>query len=292
MTNLDQYKSILMDLEGKSLREKNMRVAGIITEYVREKHNINLIVVGGLSVEIYTDGGYTTQDIDFVGPGDEEIKKCLVELGFKRAGKDSVHEKLNVYVEIPSSILKNADHELVNTIKTEDGFNINLIGIEDIFLDRTKATIHWKESMHIQWLTELYDKYKEKMDFVYIEKHCTLQEWEFIVNLINVIESEFVLEIIQIKLKDFLDAEQIPYSETQQGLIAFNTNNEFVGISIHPLLMHYQYDDSEDESFIPVQDTVMSVEEFLNYFQKYNNLEGVRFREIKDKVDFLINGNG
>ena len=126
--NLNIYKEILQNLEGKTLREKNIRVAGVITDYVKKKHDIDLIVVGGLSVEFYTGGGYTTEDIDFVGPGHEEIMQCLVDLGFSRTGKDSVHERLQVYVEIPNSVLSGGDINKIHKITTEDGFIVNLIG--------------------------------------------------------------------------------------------------------------------------------------------------------------------
>lgn len=58
----NRYLAVLDEL--KSMPDANtdklIRVAGVITEYVKEAYNIELIVVGGLSVEIYTDGGYTT----------------------------------------------------------------------------------------------------------------------------------------------------------------------------------------------------------------------------------------
>ncbi|SFK11009.1 hypothetical protein SAMN04488569_101030 [Marinilactibacillus piezotolerans] len=63
---LQGFKDILDSLKNKSFREKQLRTAGVISEYVKQKHNIDLVVVRGLSVEIYTEGGYSTQDIDFV----------------------------------------------------------------------------------------------------------------------------------------------------------------------------------------------------------------------------------
>jgi hypothetical protein len=83
----EQYKEKLLKLKGLPLPEKNIRAAGIITEYVERKDpRLKLIDVGGLSVEYYTTGQYATADID--------IMESLVELDFKRKGKDSYLKEL------------------------------------------------------------------------------------------------------------------------------------------------------------------------------------------------------
>lgn len=69
--NLQEARSIIQDIAMNkeiSTVEKHTRTAGVITSYVKEKINVTLIVVGGLSVEMYTQGKYMTNDIDFVGP--------------------------------------------------------------------------------------------------------------------------------------------------------------------------------------------------------------------------------
>lgn len=61
------YREKLARLKDLPLAEKNIRVAGLVTEYIEGKHsNIHLIVVGGLSVEYYTTGQYATVDIYFI----------------------------------------------------------------------------------------------------------------------------------------------------------------------------------------------------------------------------------
>lgn len=76
---IEQYKEKLAHLKDLPLAEKNIRVAGLVTEYIENKHpNILLIVVGGLSVEYYTTGQYATADIDFVATSHEKIMESLV----------------------------------------------------------------------------------------------------------------------------------------------------------------------------------------------------------------------
>ncbi|MFC6465219.1 hypothetical protein ACFP65_09610 [Marinilactibacillus sp. GCM10026970] len=116
------------------------------------KYEIELIVVGGLSVEIYTDGGYTTQDIDFVGVGHEKVTTALKDLGFISHGKDSIHEELKIYVEIPDSVSKDSNSKYIKTMDTQDGFALSIIGIEDIIKDRIRALLYFKEYHQGKWI--------------------------------------------------------------------------------------------------------------------------------------------
>lgn len=47
-------------------RKRNLRMAGIINDALTCLTGAGVIVTGGLSVEYYTEGNYTTQDIDVI----------------------------------------------------------------------------------------------------------------------------------------------------------------------------------------------------------------------------------
>lgn len=132
--NLAQGKRILDQIAQEqhlTLKEKNFRIAGVITEYVKAKIGVRLITVGGLAVEIYTEGGYMTRDIDFVGEDHSSIMRCLEELGFEPTWKYKknilggevmrFHNKLNTLVEVPSETLKGASPIRAQKLKTVDG---------------------------------------------------------------------------------------------------------------------------------------------------------------------------
>ncbi len=55
----------------------------IITKLLEPK-NIQPVIVGGLSVEIYTQNDDSTRDIDFVSDGYHIIEDILFSLGFKK----------------------------------------------------------------------------------------------------------------------------------------------------------------------------------------------------------------
>ena len=83
-------KNELEKLKDTPKYESMLKVAGIIT-LLLEKYNIKPIIVGGLSVEIYTQQEYTTRDIDFVSDGYERIQEILLSLDFKKEGKNFYH---------------------------------------------------------------------------------------------------------------------------------------------------------------------------------------------------------
>lgn len=287
MVDVEKYKKILKELEGKPLREKNIRVAGIITDYVQKKHGIKLIVVGGLSVEFYTDGGYATQDIDFVGPGHEEIMNCLVDLGFTREGKDSVLENLEVYVEVPSSTLNQGDLNLVHAYKTVDGFVVNFIGVEDIFWDRLRARIHSKERSHMKWLTELYLRYKDRMDLDYLKENLIPVEREFLDKFIARVErtNEAKSKFFDIVL--FMDDNDIVYSTLGEDFISLNVSNGgYIGLIFNPILMIYEYDD-ENEEFVPISEHELSAKDASKLLQNYDIKNQYKFKELGEMIESM-----
>lgn len=63
--NIHQAKVELKSLRDKPKYEAMLKTASIVTQLL-EPYNIKPIIVGGLSVEIYTQQEYSTRDIDFV----------------------------------------------------------------------------------------------------------------------------------------------------------------------------------------------------------------------------------
>ena len=71
-----------------------MKLAGAITTLFRER-GVSLVVVGGSSVEFFTEGGYMSGDIDFCrrslqGPSLRMIRDILGPLGGKCMGRNWV----------------------------------------------------------------------------------------------------------------------------------------------------------------------------------------------------------
>src|SRR5699024_1622195 len=108
-----------------------IKTAAIITKML-EKHNIKPIVVGGLSVEIYTQRDYSTRDIDFVSDGFTIIKE----------GRHFYRVENEVAVEIPDNHLE-GDINKVIKVNIDKELYLYLISLEDIIIDRLRATVQW-----------------------------------------------------------------------------------------------------------------------------------------------------
>lgn len=81
-----------------------IHVASIITDAFTAVGLRPPTVVGGLAVEIYTNGDYTTRDVDFVHSDLRASGKLMRALGFSRRVGDRyyVHPSLDVAVEFPT----------------------------------------------------------------------------------------------------------------------------------------------------------------------------------------------
>lgn len=102
------------------------------------------VLVGGAAVEILTGGAYTTGDFDFVGCVPTSVRHKLEASGFKRTGRHWIHESAEIFLEFPSEALgveeKAVRHQAF-------GYEIVLVSVEDLLVDRLGAWAHWKSGV-------------------------------------------------------------------------------------------------------------------------------------------------
>lgn len=295
--NVNNYLTVLDELKSvpDTNTDKLIRVAGVITEYVKEAYDIDLIVVGGLSVEIYTEGGYTTQDIDFVGVNHEKIMQALSDLGFRREGRNSIHDELKIFVEVPDSVLKDADEHYIRNVTTEDGFELSVIGVEDIIKDRLVALVQWDEFMQDEWIYQLIQKHHSKLDIPYIRNTLDKAERELFDYFYDIVKEVDASEKRQFELILYLQREGIPYSLFELGkyvLIAFPAiNGEYYGLSLSPIVMGYTYEEDVDgeDTFVAIRDSELRLSELRNWLNSISNKEVKNIDKIKDYLNELIN---
>jgi hypothetical protein len=179
LPDYQEARQALQQLADKDKFEKMMLTAAIITEQL-EHHGIKPIIVGGLSVEIYTMNGYTTYDIDLVLNGYETASQVLEQLDFRKIGKDWVHPVLGVSLEIPGNTLT-GDYGKVTEVPVGDR-RVYVIGIEDIILDRLRSAVHWQSGVDREWGYRMLLMYYEEIDINYIRSQLQgmkeEQEWE------------------------------------------------------------------------------------------------------------------
>jgi hypothetical protein len=165
LLNIAEAKEAILQLKDKNKFDKMLHTAAILTDILMN-YEIKPIIVGGLSVEIYTMNGYTTQDLDFVLKGHEKASEVLAELDFKKIGKDWVHPVIGISLEIPGSNLA-GDYNKVTELPIEDKV-VYIIGIEDIILDRLRSAVHWHSGVDREWGFRLLLMYFENLDYEYM----------------------------------------------------------------------------------------------------------------------------
>ncbi len=123
--------------------ERSMTIASIIAEALRGVGR-DPILVGGAAVEFYTQGGYSTADIDMVAEGGPDLFRVMSDLGFERFGKDFKDITRKIYVEFPGSSLKPS--ERVDTVAVGQR-TLRVISIEDLIIDRLCAYKFWRSGI-------------------------------------------------------------------------------------------------------------------------------------------------
>lgn len=151
----------------ENIVDRKIYFLGLLTREC-EKKGFRPIVVGGSAIEFYTEGIYSSYDIDLIGPRRLIGKILEEEFGFKPSGRHWINEEIELFVEIPNSYLT-GDKSKITTIKIKD-LVVYLLGLEDLILDRIRACIHWKSLTDCEQAKFLLKEYQSRLDLEYLEK--------------------------------------------------------------------------------------------------------------------------
>jgi len=148
--------------------ERRLRTLAIITECLAPT-GIKPVLVGGMAVEFYTSGGYSTFDIDVIADT-QSLGRALDDLGFSRHGRHWFREDLSVAIEAPSDSL-GAEAERIAEVKMGD-LRFYVLGVEDLILDRLNAYVHWKSDEDRRWATHLIAENRDQIDWDYLNRRA------------------------------------------------------------------------------------------------------------------------
>jgi hypothetical protein len=123
-------------------------LAVIVVQHL-QNHGIEVVLVGGLAVEIYTENLYLTEDIDLVNTNyqaPKHLRAAMADLGFTKQGRVFINPTTSISVEFPAAPLAVGNQLIKKTaiVKTARG-SIPILRIDDVIKDRLAAFIHWRD---------------------------------------------------------------------------------------------------------------------------------------------------
>jgi hypothetical protein len=113
--------------------ERKLAVVSVIDQQI-QRIEWRAIVIGGLAVEFWTHGDYSTADIDLYMPHGPAVDDLLAELGFQKKGRHWVIPEHELFGEAPASFP--AESEEVHEVTLRSGYRVLLLSCEDVLIDR------------------------------------------------------------------------------------------------------------------------------------------------------------
>ncbi len=137
----------MIDWENISLKE----LAGYVSEELR-KRGIDVILVGGACVTIYSENRYQSYDLDYVTYEDmKKVKKALLDIGFIEKTGYFQHPGCPWFVEFvsPPAAVGNEYVRDFESVETRFG-KVKLLRPIDSVKDRLGAFYHWNDRQGLE----------------------------------------------------------------------------------------------------------------------------------------------
>lgn len=172
---LTEHKTRLSDHEyGADDYDDMIHIASVITS-VCQKLEVEIpVIVGGLAVETYTSGGYSTCDIDFITNSESDIRMIMESLGFKRrlGYRYWSHPLFGGIVEFPTPPL-DGSRDKITIVQFDNDEECYFQGVEDVIIGRLEEFLYWDkknlESQSSVQLRLLLHAQRENIDFDYLQ---------------------------------------------------------------------------------------------------------------------------
>jgi len=155
--------------------KRQLLMVALLTRLLEMMNKRTPVIIGGCALSYYSREVYFTSDIDLAYADREALDTALKSIGFEKGGRYWVHEGLKVVVEAPASALPGQDSPL-EVVELGEGLQCSIIGIEDLVIDRLNACKHWKSEIDGEMVELLIRRYRNDLDWSYLEKKAILPE--------------------------------------------------------------------------------------------------------------------
>ncbi len=113
------------------------------------RHGIRAVLTGGACATIYSDGRYTSKDLDFVIQNptlQHELDSALADVGFTREGDKYVHRQSRFWLEFPPGPLAIGGDYSIQPVRLRGRAGVALsLSPTDACRDRLAAFYYWDD---------------------------------------------------------------------------------------------------------------------------------------------------
>jgi hypothetical protein len=113
--------------------ERKLAVAAVVNLAV-QAIGFRAVVIGGLAVEFWTQGEYTTADIDLYLPWTPQVDAAMAAVGFVKEGRHWTLPEHDIFVEAPANVPR--EHEEIDEVALPTGAAVLVLAVEDVIVDR------------------------------------------------------------------------------------------------------------------------------------------------------------
>lgn len=167
---------ILQDIKKtESPLKRQLLAVALLSKVLEEKGKSMPTVIGGLALSYYTREVYFTADIDLAYSDRKALDSALKEIGFKKRGRYWVNNILSLAIEVPVGVLVSEDSPL-EIVELGPGLRCQIIGLEDLIIDRMNACKYWKSEIDCEMVELLIRKYIRELDWEYLRKRASQPE--------------------------------------------------------------------------------------------------------------------
>jgi hypothetical protein len=128
-------------------------LAAFVAEHLRTR-GIDVVLVGGACICIYSDNKYRSFDLDFITTGitsRKNIRAALAEINFTEEKRYFKNQETDFFIEFPSGPLAIGDEPPgeISTLSYTTGV-LRLLSPTDSVKDRLAAYYHWKDRQSLE----------------------------------------------------------------------------------------------------------------------------------------------
>lgn len=175
MSLMNKEEIIELIRQTESQLKRQLLTVALISHLLQKKGKDLPIIIGGLALSYYTREVYFTADIDLAYSDREALDEVLTEIDFEKKGRYWVSEDLKIAIEVPVGVLTEEDSPL-EIVEFGPELLCQIIGIEDLIVDRLNACKHWKSEIDCEMAELLVTRYLQELDWDYLEKKAKRPE--------------------------------------------------------------------------------------------------------------------